>query len=86
MSCQCPLLNGYRCPNAASFFLAASSTLAPEPTIERLARIGHAPAINKPEYYESRPFAPRYDLSETAAALGWTPEYDLRPLFFPGER
>ena len=36
MSCQCPLLNGYRCPNAASFFLAASSTLAPEPTIERL--------------------------------------------------
>jgi nucleoside-diphosphate-sugar epimerase len=69
-----------------SFFLAARSTLAPEPTIERLARrIGRAPVVKKLRYYEGRPFAPLYDLEETRTGLDWTPEHDLRPLFFPPE-
>lgn len=66
----------------ASFFLAGHTTLAAEPTIERLEqRIGNAIELRKPDYYRKQPFAPLYDLAETKAGLNWEPEYDLRSLF-----
>jgi nucleoside-diphosphate-sugar epimerase len=65
-----------------SYFLAGRTTLAPEPTIERLERrIGKAIELRKPDTYSKQPFAPLYDLAETKAGLGWEAEYDLRGLF-----
>jgi nucleoside-diphosphate-sugar epimerase len=63
------------------FYLAASVTLSPEPTVERLRRLhGDAVEIRDPEYYRRNPFAPLYDLKHAATRLGFVPEYDQRHL------
>jgi nucleoside-diphosphate-sugar epimerase len=63
------------------FYLSASVTLSPEPTIERLRRLhGDAVEIRNPDYYRLNPFAPLYDLTHAAKRLGFVPEYDLRHL------
>ncbi|NMG41816.1 NAD-dependent epimerase/dehydratase family protein [Chelativorans sp. ZYF759] len=61
------------------FFLSASNTLAPEPTLERLERIlGYLPEVRNPELYENNPYAPLYDLTKAREQLGFEAEIDLR--------
>ncbi|MFM0715512.1 NAD(P)-dependent oxidoreductase [Paraburkholderia strydomiana] len=63
------------------FYLSASVTLSPEPTIERLRRLhGDAVDIRDPEHYRRHPFAPLYDLKHAATRLGFVPEFDQRHL------
>lgn len=63
------------------FYLSASVTLSPEPTVERLRRLhGDAVEIRDPEYYRRNPFAPLYDLKHAATRLGFVPEFDQRHL------
>ena len=60
-------------------FISGPNTLAPEPTIERLARImGRRIEVRRPEVYRANPFAPLYDLDGAREALGYVPEHDLR--------
>jgi nucleoside-diphosphate-sugar epimerase len=68
-------------PAFAAFYICASSTLAPEPTLQRLERVlGHRLQLRKPEVYERNPFAPLYDPAPARDALGFEPVHDLRPL------
>lgn len=61
------------------FFVSANVTLAPEPTLERLARVlGRLPEIRRPEIYEQNPFAPLYDLTRSREVLGFDAQYDAR--------
>lgn len=63
------------------FYLAASVTLSPEPTVERLRRLhGDAVEIRDPDYYRRNPYAPLYDLTHAKERLGFVPEFDLRHL------
>lgn len=60
-------------------FISGPNTLAPEPTVERLARImGRRIEVRRPEVYATNPFAPLYDLDGAREALGYWPEHDLR--------
>ena len=60
-------------------FISGPNTLAPEPTIDRLARImGRRIEVRRPEVYARNPFAPLYDLDGARDALGYVPEHDLR--------
>jgi hypothetical protein len=62
-----------------SFFLSAATTLAPEPTLERLARVlGRLPEIRDPDLYRRQPFAPLYDLDAARIRLGFEPQFDAR--------
>lgn len=56
-----------------AFFVSAASTLAPEPTLERLARWldGPLPEIRKPGIWEANPHAPLYDLARARDVLGF---------------
>lgn len=66
------------------FFLSAANTLAPEPTLERFARLtGRAPVVRDPEIYARNPFAPLYDLAPARERLGFVAAHDLRPLLCP---
>jgi nucleoside-diphosphate-sugar epimerase len=68
-------------PAFASFYICASSTLAPEPTLQRLERVlGRRVAVRRPEVYERDAFAPLYDLAPARDALGFEPVHDLRAL------
>jgi len=63
------------------FYLSASVTLSPEPTVDRLRRLhGNAVEIRAPDYYRRNPFAPLYDLTHAANRLGFVPEHDQRHL------
>lgn len=64
------------------FFICGPNTLAPEPTVERLARCmgGARIPMKSPDVYDSSPFAPLYDLSSARDALGFTADYDQRAL------
>lgn len=63
------------------FYLSASVTLSPEPTVERLRRLhGDAVEICDPDHYRRNPFAPLYDLTHAATRLGFVPEHDQRHL------
>lgn len=64
-----------------AFFICGSSTLAPEPTLERLERyMGHRVDVRRPEVYASNPHAPLYDLTRARDALGFEAQHDLRHL------
>ena len=64
-----------------SFFLSAATTLAPEPTLERLARVlGRLPEVRDPDLYRRQPFAPLYDLEAARSRLGFEPQFDARHL------
>jgi UDP-glucose 4-epimerase len=63
------------------FFISAETTLSPEPTLERLARLlGTDVPVHRPEHYALHPFAPIYDLSPAHERLGFVAEYDQRHL------
>ena len=62
-----------------SFLICGASSLAPEPTVERLEQhIGRPIEVRDPKVYEQNPFAPIYDLSHARNRLGFDPLYDTR--------
>jgi len=68
-------------PRFEGLFISAMSTLAPEPTIERLERhLGRKVEVRSPDVYARNPHAPLYDLSRARDAIGYEAEHDLRPL------
>jgi len=70
-------------PKFESLFVSASTTLAPNPTIERMSAFSNqAYEIRRPEIYKNNPYAPLYDLSETEKVIGFAPNYDLRHLLY----
>jgi nucleoside-diphosphate-sugar epimerase len=71
-------------PRFGAYVISARSTLAPEPTVERLARImGRQIPVRKPEVYSANPFASLYDLAPARDDLGFAAEHDLRSLLYP---
>ena len=63
----------------ARYFISADSTMAPEPTLDRLERVlGQMPALRRPEVYRLNPFAPLYDLAPARDELGFSARHDLR--------
>jgi nucleoside-diphosphate-sugar epimerase len=71
-------------PKFAAYVISARNMLAPEPTIERLARItGKRIPVKKPDVYKANPFAPLYDLSAARDDLGFEAEHDMRQLLYP---
>ncbi|MEM8976732.1 MAG: NAD(P)-dependent oxidoreductase [Pseudomonadota bacterium] len=62
------------------FFVCGPNTLAPEPTIERLAQKmeGQPVEIKAPVVYKEQPFAPLYDLAGAKNGLGFEAEFDMR--------
>ena len=71
-------------PRLAGFegiYISATSTLAPEPTLERLARYLKRPVeVRRPAVYARNPHAPLYDLAPARDLLGFEAEHDLRHL------
>ncbi len=69
-------------PRLAGFegiYISATSTLAPEPTLERLARYLKRPVeVRRPAVYARNPHAPLYDLAPARDLLGFEAEHDLR--------
>ena len=67
-------------PGLGPFFICGPNTLAPDPTIERLAgrMDGVRIPVKSPDLYEAEPFAPLYDLSAARYAFGFVAEHDLR--------
>jgi nucleoside-diphosphate-sugar epimerase len=64
-----------------AFYVCAASTLAPEPTLERLERfVGRRVPVRRPAVYAGNPWAPLYDLSHARDALGFEAQHDLRDL------
>ncbi len=73
-----------RNPRFAAYFISARNTLAPEPTVERLAHImGRRIPVKRPETYAANPFAPLYDLTAARDDLGFEAEHDMRSLLYP---
>jgi len=63
----------------AAFFVSAATTLAPDPTLDRVrACLGYVPEVRKPGTYEANPHAPLYDLAAARDDLGFEAEYDCR--------
>jgi len=76
LALEVPVFAGFE-----AFFICGSSTLAPEPTLERLERhVGHRVDVRRPEVYASNPHAPLYDLTRARDALGFEAQHDLRHL------
>jgi nucleoside-diphosphate-sugar epimerase len=79
----------FRCALAAralqgAYFICAPNTLAPEPTLTRLARVlGREVPVRRSEVYANNPYAPLYDLDEARDALGFEPVHDRRTLLYP---
>jgi nucleoside-diphosphate-sugar epimerase len=70
-------------PRFEGLFLSARSTMAPNPTIERLEKyLGRRIEVRRPAVYARNPYAPLYDLGRTRDVLGYEPEYDLRHLLY----
>lgn len=62
-----------------SFYLAADTTLAPEPTLERIEKtFGGLPEVRDPSWYADNPHAPLYDIRKARDVLGWEPKYNHR--------
>jgi nucleoside-diphosphate-sugar epimerase len=62
-------------------FISGPTTLAPNPTIERLEQYLNRPVdVRRPAVYARNPYAPLYDLAHARDLLGYEPEYDLRHL------
>ncbi len=70
-------------PDFAAYFISGRTTLAPEPTVERLERrLGRKVALKRPEVYRAEPFAPLYDLEPAREKLGFLAEHDQRRLLY----
>ena len=70
-------------PEFAAYFISGRTTLAPEPTVERLEkRLGRRIALKRPEVYRDEPFAPLYDLAPAREKLGFAAEHDQRRLLY----
>lgn len=64
-----------------AFFISAATTLAPQPTLERLATfLGRTTEVRRPELYSFNPYAPLYDLSHARNVLGFEASHDRRAL------
>ena len=73
-------------PGFGPYFICGRTTLAPEPTIERLAaRMGRRIPVKRAEVYTENPHAPLYDLSAARDRLGFVAEHDMRSLLYPGK-
>lgn len=73
-------------PGFGPYVITGPNTLAPEPTIERLARLmGRRVPIKRPEVYEADPFAPLYDRCAAREHLGFEPQHDLRRRLVEGK-
>ncbi len=71
-------------PRFGPYLISARSTLAPEPTLDRLARIlGRRIPVKKPEVYSANPYAPLYDLAPARDDLGFEAGHDMRGLLYP---
>jgi nucleoside-diphosphate-sugar epimerase len=70
-----------------AFWLAAPSTLHPQPTLEILrSAFGRLPDRLDASLYERRPFAPMFDTERAEQRLGWRPAHDHRHDVFSTER
>lgn len=71
-------------PNLPVFegiYVSANSTLAPNPTLERLEQYLKRPVeVRRPAVYARNPHAPLYDLAPARDLLGFEAEHDLRHL------
>jgi len=68
-------------PRFEGLFISAKSTLAPNPTIERLERyLERKVEVRAPGVYARNPYAPLYDLSRARDVIGYEAEVDLRHL------
>jgi hypothetical protein len=66
-------------PGFGPYFISGATTLAPEPTLERLAKRTRRPVdVRRPGVYAANPHAPLYDLEPARKHLGFTPQHDLR--------
>lgn len=66
-------------PSFEGIYICAASTLAPDPTLERLERfVKHLVAVRRPDVYAKNPYAPLYDLSRARDVLGFEAHHDLR--------
>jgi nucleoside-diphosphate-sugar epimerase len=71
-------------PRFAAYFISARTTLAPEPTVKRLAHImGRRIPVKQPEVYAASPYAPLYDLAPARDDLGFEAQHDMRRLLYP---
>ena len=67
----------------AAYFISGRTTLAPEPTVERLEkRLGRKVALKRPEVYREEAYAPLYDLAPAREQLGFVAEHDQRRLLY----
>jgi nucleoside-diphosphate-sugar epimerase len=67
----------------AAYFVSGATTLAPDPTIERLEkRIGGKVLVKQPDVYARNPFAPLYDMAPARDELGYWPEHDIRKALY----
>lgn len=79
----------YRCaleaedPGFGPYFVCGPTTLAPEPTVERLrAKTGRDAEVRDPAPYRANPHAPVYDLSAAEHRLGFRAAHDLRRVLY----
>jgi len=79
----------YRCaleaeaPGFGPYFICGPTTLAPEPTIDRLrARAGRDTELRDPALYRDNPHAPLYDLRAAADRLGFRAVHDMRRVLY----
>lgn len=79
----------YRCaleaedPGFGPYFVCGPTTLAPEPTVDRLrTRTGRETDLRDPALYRENPHAPLYDLSAAADRLGFRAAHDLRRVLY----
>lgn len=79
----------YRCaleteaPGFGPYFVCGPTTLAPEPTVERLrTRTGRDAEIRNPTLYRDHPYAPLYDLEAAARGIGFRARHDLRRVLY----
>lgn len=70
-------------PKFGPYFIVGPNTLAPDPTVERLAKNmkGERVPINEPDLYETHPFASLYDMKHPLADLGFEARHDRRSEF-----
>lgn len=71
-------------PGFGPYFISGPNTLAPEPTIERLAKVmgGRRIPVRNGAVYDTAPYAPLYDMSGARTALGYEPQHDLRHVLY----
>ncbi len=61
------------------FFIGAPNTLAPEPTLDLVARrFGKLPEIRRPELFRENPNAALFDIAKARRLLGYRPLADWR--------